>query len=123
MLLIAFSAPCVNPCSRSLLALEITVLSAGFAANDKKFNNIKSHDGLPYTDGEIYYCNWPQVVSREGNKKMFLTTTWSHPYEQTWMSHIYQETLKGNINPGILLATPTEHDRFEFYDGYERKES
>jgi hypothetical protein len=93
------------------------------AAPFLKFKNIKSNRGLPYATGEIYYCNWPQVVSREGNKKMFLTTKWGHPFEQTWMSYIYQETLKGNITPAILLATPTEHNRFDFYKGYERKES
>jgi hypothetical protein len=88
-----------------------------------KFKNIKSHNGLPYATGEIYYCNWPQVVSREGNKKMFLDTKWSFPYEQTWMSHMYQETLKGKLNPGLLLATPTEHNRFDHYDGSERREN
>ena len=93
------------------------------AAPFLNFKNIKSNRALPYATGEIYYCNWPQVVSREGNKKMFLTTKWGHPFEQTWMSHIYQETLKGNITSGILLATPTEHNRFDFYQGYERKES
>jgi hypothetical protein len=87
------------------------------------FKNIKSYRQVPYATGEIYYCNWPQVVSREGNKKMFLDTKWGHPFEQTWMSFIYQETIKGNINPSILLATPTEHDRFEFYPGDERREN
>lgn len=85
--------------------------------------NIKSHKGLPYASGEIYYCNWPQIVSREGNKKMFLDTTWTYPYEQTWMSHFYQLTVEGKLNPGILLATPTEHDRFEFYPAEERREN
>lgn len=88
-----------------------------------KFKNIKTYKEVPYASGEIYYCNWPQIVSKEGNKKMFLDTTWAHPFEQTWMSHIYQETLKGKINPGILLLTPTEHDRFEFYPGEERREN
>lgn len=88
-----------------------------------KYDKIVSYDGIPYASGEIYYCNWPQVVTREGNKKMFLNTTWAHPFEQTWMSHIYQETKKGNINPGLLLLTPTEHDRFDFYDAGLRKES
>lgn len=88
-----------------------------------KYKNIKSFNGLPYATGEIFYCNWPQIVSREGNKKMFLETKWARPFEQTWMSYIYQETLKGNITPGILLATPTEHNRFEHYSGSERKES
>ena len=87
------------------------------------FKNIKSYRGLPYATGEIYYCNWPQVVSKDGNKKLFLDTTWEHPYEQTWMSHMYQETIKGNMNMGILLATPTEHDRFEHYDGKDRREN
>jgi len=87
------------------------------------FKNIKSYRQVPYTTGEIYYCNWPQVVSKEGNRKMFLDTKWGHPFEQTWMSFIYQETLKGNINPAILLATPTEHDRFEFYPAEDRREN
>ena len=88
-----------------------------------KFEVIKSLEGVPYALGEIYYCNWPQIVSKEGNKKMFLTTKWARPFEQTWMSYIYQETIKGNIKSGLLLLTPTEHDRFDHYDGSLRKES
>jgi len=88
-----------------------------------EFKNIKSYDGVSYIDGEIYYSNWPQLVSREGNKKMFLETKWAHPYEQTWMSYMFQETRKGNLKPGLLLATPTEHDRFEHYPAQERREN
>jgi hypothetical protein len=87
------------------------------------FDSIKSYKEIPYALGEVYYCNWPQIVSRDGNKKMFLDTTWAHPYEQTWMSHIYQLTKKGEIKSGLLLMTPTEHNRFEHYDGKLRKES
>jgi hypothetical protein len=93
------------------------------AAPFLKFKNIKSHRKVPYATGEIYYCNWPQVVSKEGNKKMFLDIKWAHPFEQTWMSHMYQETLKDNLYPGILLATPTEHNRFDFYPGSDRREN
>lgn len=88
-----------------------------------KFTSITSYEGIPVATGEIFYCNWPQVVSKNGNVKMFLETTWAHPYEQTWMSHMFQETIKGNLNPGLLLLTPTEHNRFEHYDGKLRKES
>jgi hypothetical protein len=87
------------------------------------FTNILSHKNVPYAIGEVYYCNWPQVVSKSGNKKMFLETTWAHPFEQTWMSHMYQLIKSGDLNPGILLMTPTEHDRFEHYDRGLRKES
>lgn len=88
-----------------------------------KYGKIVSHKGIPYSNGEIYYCNWPQIVSKLGNKKMFLDTTWAHPYEQTWMSHMYQLTKKKELNPGILLLTPTEHNRFEHYGPGLRKES
>ena len=88
-----------------------------------KFNKIQSFNGIPYAQGEIYYCNWPQVVSKYGNRKMFLTEKWERPYEQTWMSYMFQETIKGNITPAILLLSPTEHDRFDHYDGNLRKES
>ena len=88
-----------------------------------EYRNIKSYRGVPYATGKVYYCNWPQTVSRRGNKKMFLDTKWSHPYEQTWMSYIYQETVKNNIKAGILLATPTEHNRFEHYAREERREN
>lgn len=87
------------------------------------FTNIITHRGLPYATGEVYYCNWPQVVSRPGNQKMFLDVTWAHPFEQTWMSHMYQLVKKGELHPGLLLLTPTEHDRFDHYDGKLRKES
>lgn len=88
-----------------------------------KFNNIKSLQGLPYVDGEIYYCNWTQLVSKFGNQKMFLNTTWSRPFENTWMSHMYQLTKKGELNGGLLLLTPIEHNRFDHYSSELRKES
>jgi len=87
------------------------------------FNNIGNESGLGYIDGEIYYCNWPQMVSKEGNQKMFLDTKWAHPFEQTWMSHIYSLTKEEKINAGLLLLSPIEHNRFEHYSGSLRKES
>ena len=87
------------------------------------FKNIKIYRSVPYITGEIYYCNWPQVISKEGNRKMFLTVKWNSPFEQTWMSHIFQETLKNNIKPGLLLTSPTEHDRFDHYSSNERREN
>ena len=88
-----------------------------------RFTKIDSFVGIPFAHGEVYYCNWPQVVTKEGNKKMFLTEKWARPFEQTWMSYIFQRTIKGEINPGILLLSPTEHDRFDHYDRKLRKES
>ena len=88
-----------------------------------KFNNIRTEEGVAYADGDIFYCNWPQIVSREGNKKMFLDEKWASPFEQTWMSYIFQKTIEGGITPAILLATPCYHERFEYYDALERREN
>jgi hypothetical protein len=88
-----------------------------------KFKNIKSLDSNPYADGEIYYSNWPHIIGQDGNQKLFLDTTWNHPFEQTWMSHIYSLTLENKVNPAILLASPITHNRVYFYEGSERKEN
>lgn len=97
----------------------------GLDANAPKtqFNTISFVNKVSYITGEIYYSNWPQIVSREGNKKMFLDTKWTHPFEQTWMSHIFQLTKKDQIKSAVLLASPITHERFEHYDGSLRKES
>ena len=87
------------------------------------FKNIRNMDGLSYIDGEIYYANWPMIVSKQGNYKMFIETKWGHPYEQTWMSHIYQLTKEDKIKPGILLASPIWHDRIKHYSPGERREN
>jgi hypothetical protein len=87
-----------------------------------EFKNIRSVDGLSYITGDVYYSNWPQIMSKEGNKKCFIDTKFQFPYEQTIMSFIFQETKKGVIKPGILLLTPTEHNRFDHYDASLRKE-
>jgi hypothetical protein len=88
-----------------------------------KFEFISTHKGVPYVGGEIYLSNWPIVLSKEGNYKCYLETKWAHPFEQTLMSYCYQETIKGKIKPGLLLLTPTEHNRFDHYDSKLRKEN
>jgi hypothetical protein len=87
-----------------------------------EFKNIKSYEGIPYATGEIYLSNWPILLSKEGNYKCYIETKFQFPYEQTLMSHCYKETIKGRIHAGVLLMTPTEHNRFDFYEGSLRKE-
>ena len=88
-----------------------------------KFDFINTHKGIPYVGGEVYISNWPIVLSKEGNYKCYLETRFQSPFEQTTMSYCYQETIKGRIKPGLLLLTPTEHNRFDHYDGKLRKEN
>jgi hypothetical protein len=88
-----------------------------------EFKNINSHKGLPYVSGEIYYCNWTHFITKQGNQKFFQNVRFQHPFENTWMSFIYQETIKGNVNSGLLLLTPIEHNRFDHYSRELRKEN
>ena len=88
-----------------------------------EYKCIKTYEGTPYAEGNVYYCNWPHIMGKEGNKKCFLDTKWAHPYEQTWMSHIYQLTVKKEIKPAILLASPFTHNRITHYAATERKEN
>jgi len=88
-----------------------------------KFERLDVQNELTYATGEIYYANWPMIVSKAGNKKMFIDTKWDHPYEQTWMSHMFQETMKKNITPAVLLAAPVKHNRIIYYKPEERREN
>lgn len=88
-----------------------------------KFDKIEVHNGLSYANGEIYYANWPMIVNKKGNYKMFLETEWANPFEQTWMSYMFQETMRGHIKPAVLLAAPVWHNRIIYYKPEERREN
>jgi FkbM family methyltransferase len=88
-----------------------------------KFDRIEVHNELSYATGEIYYANWPMIVNKKGNYKMFIETEWANPFEQTWMSYMFQETVKGNLKPAVLLAAPVWHNRIIYYLPEERREN
>lgn len=87
------------------------------------YKHIKNYNGISYVIGDINYCNWPMIVSKEGNKRMFIDTKWAHPFEQTWSSHIYQLEKEGKIYSGLLLASPIWHERIKYYLPEERREN
>jgi len=86
-------------------------------------NYINNVDGLSYSCGEYYYCNWPLILTKEGNKKVFIDTKWAHPYEQTWMSHCFQLQKKNKLKTGSLLLSPINHTRKFFYKAEVRREN
>lgn len=88
-----------------------------------KWDTIEVVDGLSYIKGEAYYANWPLVMGKKGNQKVFLDVKWANPYEQTQMSYTFQETIKGNIKPAVLLASPINHNRIAHYTAEERREN
>ena len=54
---------------------------------------------------------------------MFLTTKFQYVFEQTLMAFMFEEQKNNKLNFGLLLLTPTEHDRFEHYPSELRKEN
>lgn len=88
-----------------------------------EFKNIDSYEGLSFAIGNIYYANWPMLIGKTGNKKMFLDTKWGHPYEQTWMSQIFQDHLEGKYHSAVLLASPINHNRISHYKPEQRREN
>ncbi len=100
--------------------------SEGLALDDippVRFSRVGSRDGLAFATGEVFYSNWPQLVSRRGNQRMFLDTRWQHPHEQTWMAHLFERAHRGELHGGVLLASPIEHRRDHHYPAEERIES
>jgi hypothetical protein len=87
-----------------------------------KFETSGAHKGLAYLIGEVYYSNWPSVMTKAGNYKIFLETSYAHPYEQTIMSHCFQLTKKGRIRSGVLMASLVNHNRVYHYSKDIRKE-
>lgn len=88
-----------------------------------RFDGVRTYDGLSYAEGEVYYCNWPQLVSRAGNRKMFLDDPLAEPSEREWMARIYEQTRAGEVRAAILLASPITHNRFHHYAAAERREN
>lgn len=80
-----------------------------------KFNQIKTLNGVPYALGEIYYCNWPLIMSRKGSREIFLEPVFRFPHEATIMSNGFEKMQLGKIKSGIILGTLFTHERFDFY--------
>jgi len=87
------------------------------------FTKMKKYQDVTYMEGEVHYCNWPLWMSRDGNHKIFIDVKWDHPFEQTWMSHVFQKIKKKEIKPAVLLLSPIRHDRFDHYTAGERREN
>ena len=79
-------------------------------------------EGLSYLIGEVYYSNWPSIMTKAGNYKVFLETVYASPFEQVIMSHTFQLSKKGRIRSGVLMASLINHDRVYHYSKEIRKE-
>jgi hypothetical protein len=86
------------------------------------FEAIRSWRGLSYALGDVYYSNWPMVVTRRGNRRLFLEGDDVPLYEQLLMVRALKLMRTGGLRGGVLLASPINHDRFHHYPAEERRE-
>lgn len=102
---------------------EMPEVKEGLDGPRVKYEHIYTHQGLPYATGEVYYSNWPMLMTKNGNRKVFLLTTWAHPYEQTWSSFVCSQIREGKIKSGVLLASVINHNRIHHYAADDRREN
>jgi Bacterial protein of unknown function (HtrL_YibB) len=79
-------------------------------------------DGLSYLVGEVFYSNWPSVMTRAGNWKLFLEVKYASPHEATLMSRSFSLMKEGRVRSAVLLASLIDHQRKHHYDKAIRKE-
>ncbi|MCC6988447.1 MAG: hypothetical protein IT181_05580, partial [Acidobacteria bacterium] len=89
---------------------------------DTRIAAIKSHRGVSYALGEVHYSNWPLLITRRGNERLFLQTSEAAQFEQTLMVRALELARAGELEGAVLLASPINHDRQVHYEGG-RKES
>lgn len=80
------------------------------------FDHIKAMNGIPYAEGDVFYANWPHVMSKAGSRKVFLENTYLQPTEWFVMAHAYETWMAGNLKAAVLLGSPIEHRRVQDYD-------
>lgn len=86
-----------------------------------KFNNIHFYNGLAYLDGEIYISNWPVIISKEGNRSIYINRKVDNILEHDLSISVQADIKSGLIKSAVLLLSPIHHNRvYEYYT--ERKE-
>jgi hypothetical protein len=83
-----------------------------------------SYKGLAYSVGEYFYCNWPILFSKKGNRKFFIEERESKkPHESALMAKMQTLLRQRKIKAGTLLASPITHKRFKHYSKSDRVEN
>ena len=86
------------------------------------FYSVQSLNHVPYAVGEVYYSNWPQVVTRRGTHRLFFDERREPCYEQYWTARSFELLRLGHVKAAVLLASPVNHHRTDDYARVERVE-
>jgi len=86
------------------------------------FHAVHSLSHVPYALGEVYYSNWPQVVTRRGTRRLFFDERREPCFEQYWTARSFELLRLGHVKAAVLLASPVNHHRTQDYARVERVE-
>jgi hypothetical protein len=68
------------------------------------------HLGVGYFVGDVYYSNWPMLITRAGSAALFHEPTVT---EGQIMARAAERLARGEFRAGVLAAFPVEHTRLE----------
>ena len=82
---------------------------------------IRSSHGVPWALGDVHYSHWPCVLTRRGAALLWPKED-APEDEASAMLHASRLQRAGELNCGVLLASPITHQRVAEYDGALRRE-
>ena len=88
-----------------------------------RVESVRTYRGVSYLVGDVFYSNWPMLITRKGNRAMFLDGDQPPLYEQLLMARAHRLLRAGKLRAGVLLASPINHNRIIYYPATERKEN
>lgn len=83
---------------------------------------IKTYKQIPYAVGDFFYCNWPIMITQDGNKKIFLNDN-INKHEGALMYRSLKLHRDDKLLMGCLLSSMIFHNRKYHYKASKRKES
>lgn len=72
-------------------------------------------DGLSYIIGDVFYSNWPQIITKTGNNNLFLNNALTDFSEVNVKNHSFKLLKSNKIKSGVLMASLVNHCRTYSY--------
>lgn len=88
-----------------------------------KIQHISSYRNIPYAVGEYFYCNWPIMFNKVGNKKIFIDNEIIHKHEGAYMYRSLELFKAKTLKSACLLGSIIKHNRQYDYERSKRKEN
>jgi hypothetical protein len=91
---------------------------------DGTFHHIdhRRRGGRLVSGRRVHYSNWPVLMTRRGNTKLFLEDGPHMAHEAIYMARCLELERRGALRAGVLLASPVDHCRRYHYPAEDRRE-